>query len=53
MTGVGYSAIAATADATMSLPSWLCTSARMFSPVFSPGPTIRGAFPVSRWMALA
>ena len=51
--GEGYLDTAATEDATMSLPSWLWTSALMFIPVFSPGPTISGRRPVSRAMAAA
>lgn len=43
-----------TAIYKMLLPSWLWTSARMFSPVFTPGPTTMGRFPVicSRKMSL-
>ena len=37
----------------MSAPSWLWTSARIFIPVFTPGPTIMGRTPLSWRMALA
>ena len=37
--GLGYLAIAATEEATMSLPNWLWISALMFKPVLMPGPT--------------
>ena len=36
--GVGYCAIAATAPATRSLPSWDGLSIKIFNPVFTPGP---------------
>ena len=40
--GLGYLAIAATEEATMSLPNWLWISALMFKPVLMPGPTTMG-----------
>lgn len=53
MMGVVYLEKAATEDATISLPNWLWTSALIFIPVLSPGPTIKGRLPVSRAMAAA
>ena len=42
---------AATASATMSAPTWLCTARRMSSPVLMPGPTVMGGFPKRRFKA--
>ena len=53
MMGWGYFCRAATEEATMSAPSWLWTSARIFIPVFTPGPTIMGRTPLSWRMASA
>ena len=50
--GAGYFSSAATALATRSVPSWLCTSMRMFSPVLMPGPTTIGSLPSRRVSAL-
>ena len=47
MMGWGYFWMAATEEATMSAPSWLWISARMFIPVLTPGPTIMGRTPLS------
>ena len=49
--GLGYLAIAATEEATMSLPNWLWISALMFKPILMPGPTTMGGMPVRRAMA--
>ena len=53
MIGAAYFSSAATAFATISAPSWLCTSIRMFSPVFTPGPTTIGGFPSRRVSAFS
>ena len=44
---------AATASATMSAPISLCTVSRMFSPVFTPGPTTMGCLPSRRVRAFS
>ena len=46
--GLGYLWMAATEEATISLPSWLWISALMFRPVLMPGPTTMGLHPIKR-----